>query len=63
MTKKKEFDISQDIQIKQCLKCNKEFESTGKGNRICPKCNYKNTQYGHNSSRPTHRTSNIEPEE
>lgn len=25
-----------------CLKCNNKFNSTGPGNRICPRCNSKN---------------------
>lgn len=27
---------------KECLKCGKEFNSTGKWNRICNKCNREN---------------------
>jgi len=28
---------------RNCLKCNKEFESIHKGNRICSRCNLRNT--------------------
>jgi len=28
---------------RNCLKCNREFESLHKGNRICSQCNFKNT--------------------
>ena len=28
---------------RNCLKCNKKFESIHKGNRICTRCNKENT--------------------
>lgn len=30
---------------RNCLKCGKSFKPSGKGNRICPKCNGHNTGY------------------
>lgn len=27
-----------DVKSRMCLKCSKEFESTGPGNRLCRKC-------------------------
>lgn len=32
-------------EIKLCLKCGKNFRSTGNGNRICDNCNKRNKQY------------------
>ena len=32
----------QEKKKRSCLKCNKEFDSTGPGNRICFKCNGQN---------------------
>jgi len=30
---------------RNCLKCGKQFESKGVGNRICPKCSSHNLKY------------------
>ena len=35
-----------DIKERRCLKCWKEFDSIGKGNRICGKCAVRNTHVG-----------------
>ncbi len=36
--RKPEFDQKQEIKLRRCLMCLKDFPSFGEGNQICPKC-------------------------
>jgi len=35
-------------EVRQCLKCNRDFKSTGPGNRICKRCFCGNAKIIHN---------------
>lgn len=39
-------DATDDRAVRQCLRCNIEFESQWSGNRICPDCTVENAEMG-----------------
>lgn len=41
--KRRLFDVVHKVS-RRCLKCSKEFPSTGPGNRLCMKCNRDNLE-------------------